>query len=258
MNNDGTGPQLLLGDAVDTLAQLPAATFDCVLTDPPYCSGGMQEATKRAAIGQGLRSETLRSSVQWFAGDNMGTSGLQFLLRTVAWHLLRVAKPSASLLLFLDWRMVSAIQPAIESAGWRFQNLVVWDKGRPGLGRGFRAQHELVLHFTAGEPEYYSLHAGNVLRCDRVHATQREHPTEKPVDLLRQLLRVCCPPGGLVLDPFCGSGSTGVAAALEGMRFCGIEREQEHLDTARRRIVGTPRDQNPGQRGLFDLPDGGC
>ena len=63
------------------------------------------------------------------------------------------------------------------------------------------------------------------------------HPTVKPVELMRWLCRLVTPPGGLVLDPFAGSGSTGVAAALEGFRFMGIEQEADYAEIARKRIV---------------------
>lgn len=63
------------------------------------------------------------------------------------------------------------------------------------------------------------------------------HPTVKPTDLMRWLVRLITPPGGIVLDPFTGSGSTGKAAALEGMRFIGVERSPEYADIARARIA---------------------
>jgi site-specific DNA-methyltransferase (adenine-specific) len=63
------------------------------------------------------------------------------------------------------------------------------------------------------------------------------HPSVKPLELMRWLVRLACPPGGLVLDPFMGSGTTGAAAGLEGRRFCGIEREATYLEIARARIA---------------------
>jgi site-specific DNA-methyltransferase (adenine-specific) len=63
------------------------------------------------------------------------------------------------------------------------------------------------------------------------------HPTMKPVDLMRWLCRLVTPPGGTILDPFLGSGSTGVAAALEGFQFVGIEKDAEYAETARLRIA---------------------
>jgi site-specific DNA-methyltransferase (adenine-specific) len=67
-------------------------------------------------------------------------------------------------------------------------------------------------------------------------SNRNHHPTVKPTDLMRYLCRLVTPPGGVVLDPFTGSGSTGKAAVLEGFRFIGIEREAEYVEIARARI----------------------
>ena len=71
-----------------------------------------------------------------------------------------------------------------------------------------------------------------------------KHPTVKPTDLMRYLCRLVTPPGGVVLDPFTGSGSTGKAALLEGFRFVGIEREAEYVEIARARIAAAIPEQN--------------
>jgi DNA modification methylase len=70
----------------------------------------------------------------------------------------------------------------------------------------------------------------------RKRAARNPHPTVKPLELMRWLVRLVCPPDGLVLDPFCGSGTTGAAAALEGHRFLGIEREPAFVEIAAARI----------------------
>jgi site-specific DNA-methyltransferase (adenine-specific) len=69
-----------------------------------------------------------------------------------------------------------------------------------------------------------------------VRLVRNVHPTVKPLELMRWLTRLLCPPGGTVLDPFTGSGSTGVACVLEGRRFVGIEREERYVPIARARI----------------------
>ena len=76
------------------------------------------------------------------------------------------------------------------------------------------------------------------------------HPTVKPTDLMRYLCRLVTPPGGVVLDPFTGSGSTGKAALLEGFQFIGIEREQEYIEIASARINSVANDNSlmPNQR----------
>jgi site-specific DNA-methyltransferase (adenine-specific) len=174
---------------------------------------------------------------KWFGGDNMTTTGLQWLLRAVAvafkGHAIS-ARATASF--FADWRMVPALAPAIESAGLRYQAMPVWNKGAAGLGTGFRSQHECVLHFSIETPEYFSASYGNVLGTGRMSASLREHDTQKPLALMAPFIEVQSPPGGMVLDPFMGSGSTGVAAVRAGRHFVGIEHDPEHFETALRRI----------------------
>jgi DNA modification methylase len=236
--------EIVQGDALEGLMGLADASVDAIVTDPPYCAGAIGEAQRTSAPGQGLRSEKLRR-FGWFTGDNMTTAGLVALLRAIAFEATRVVKPTGHLLVFCDWRMLPTLSPAIESAGVRFQGLVVWDKGSMGMGLGFRNQHELVMHFTLGRPEYFDAGTANVLRSSRIHASAKEHQTEKPTDLLERLIRVVTPPGGLVVDPFCGSGSTGVAAMRCGRSFFGVDRELAHVETARRRAGGL----------LFAAPD---
>jgi site-specific DNA-methyltransferase (adenine-specific) len=235
---------LYLGDAIEVMGRLGAV--DAMVTDPPYCSGAVSEASRTAAKGQGLRSENI-ARMGWFVGDNMGTAGLVFLLRTVAFRALEILNPEGHMLFFCDWRMVPNLAPAIESSGARFQNLVVWDKENMGLGMGFRAQHEMILHFSAGAPKYHDLGTSNVIKAGRITAADREHQTQKPVSLLSQLIEVAAAQHATVLDPFMGSGSTGVACVETGRKFIGIERDADHFATACRRI-----EQAYKQRPLFE------
>ena len=94
-----------------------------------------------------------------------------------------------------------------------------------------------VNHFPASEGS-----AARFFYCAKATKADRgsfnDHPTVKPTDLMRYLCRLVTPPGGLVLDPFMGSGSTGKAAVQEGFRFVGIEKDAHSIDIARRRIFG--------------------
>lgn len=222
-------------DSLAGIQKMGAASVDAIVTDPPYCAGSVSESSRSSAKGQGIRSENI-ARFGWFTGDNMGTAGLVWMLRAMAFEAVRVVKPEGSMVVFCDWRMLASVQPAIESAGVRFQNLIVWDKGHAGLGLGFRAQHELAMHFTFGTPKYHCQSHGNVITSNRVGAKYREHQTQKPVDLMRPIVRTVAPEGGLVLDPFCGSGTTGVAARLEGRRFLGFERDAGHVATSIERM----------------------
>lgn len=229
---------LYLGDCREILPLLPRV--DAVVTDPPYCSGGFNEAGKQAAKGMGLRSETIRE-IGWFTNDNMTTAGISWLMGHVASWCYRLLKEGGTFTAFTDWRMVGHLAPAIESSRFRYQNLIVWNKGNAGLGTGFRAQHELAMHFSKGTARYHSFDFGNVITTSRVHSSEREHQTEKPLELIGTINEVVAPKGGLILDPFMGSGTTGVAAIKHGRRFVGVEIEERYFEIACRRILDAYR-----------------
>jgi DNA modification methylase len=114
-----------------------------------------------------------------------------------------------------------------------------------------------------GAAEFHAADVGNVIRCDRV-GRYRKHETEKPADLVVELARVVCPAGGMICDPFMGSGTTGVACARLGLRFVWIELSPKHFDTACRRIEEAQRQgqlfsEPPAkaeQIAMFDAPHG--
>lgn len=225
-------------EAVGWMKGQPDESADAVITDPPYCSGGFTEAAKAGATHQGLRSETVATGkAEWFGGDNMTTGGLVWLLRAVSVEAERVLTPGGSLCVFCDWRMALILGPALESAGFRLRNLLVWDKGSVGCGSGFRPQHELCLHLTKRAPKFFAMNVGNVIRAKRVPPKQRSHSAQKPVGMLEDIVRVVSPPGGLVLDPFGGSFAVGEAALRIGRRFKGCDKDARYAAFGRARLA---------------------
>jgi DNA modification methylase len=221
------------GDCLEVVAGMPSGSVDGVITDPPYCSGGYLEAQKNTKA-QGLRGSTVAADgFQWFA-DNMGTAGLTWMLRELALRIRDVLQPNRSAFIFTDWRMVPTLAPAIESAGFRFRNQLIWDKGNAGLGNGFKPRYEVVMEFAKGQAQYATKDGQSVLRFNRVHASGKLHGAEKPVGLLAELMRVAGP--SIVLDPFMGSGSTLVAALGSGRRAIGVEAEERYCEIAAKRL----------------------
>ena len=217
------------------VSSLPDASLDAIVMDPPYCGGGISESQRTSAKGQGLRSENL-NRFGWFTGDNMTTAGLLFLLRAIAFEATRIVKPTGAFVVFCDHRMQFTLGPGIESAGLRYQEELIWNKQAMGMGNGFRKQHEKAMVFTFGSPKFHAADVPTVIDCPRVRGDDREHQTQKPVQLLRRILRVVSPKGGVVLDPFAGSGSLAVAAMQEGMGAIVVERDADHCETIRRRV----------------------
>ena len=231
---------LYLGDCLEILPTLPKA--HALITDPPYSSGAHESAKrgKRPAITP--ESVTARDVIH---GDVMGTFGFMWFLRAWYQQVMRALVPGGHMACCIDWRMYPVLCAAAEAAGLRMNNLVVWDKGYPGLGTGFRAQHELVMLASNGPPTWHSYDYGNVVKAMRI--TSGEHPHEKPLELMTALIETCTPSSGaeppLVVDTFMGSGSTGVASVQRGRRFIGIEIDPKHFDTACRRVKDAQRQE---------------
>ena len=221
------------GDCLQTIALLGADSVNGIITDPPYCSGGYLEAQKNTKA-QGLRGATVSDEgFEWFA-DNMGTSGLAWLLRELAVLLRTVLQPNRSAFIFTDWRMVPTLAPAVESAGFRFRNQLIWDKGNAGLGNGFKPRYEVIMEFAKGQAQYATKDGQSVLRYNRVTSGDKQHGAEKPCELIEELMRVAGPE--TILDPFMGSGTTLVAAKRLGRRAIGIDIEERYCEIAAKRL----------------------
>jgi site-specific DNA-methyltransferase (adenine-specific) len=218
------------GDALDVIAEL-TEPIDAVVTDPPYASGTRTEAAKSSS-GAMLRAG--RFADRPLDLDQMTTVGFVWLMRAVARGVYPLLADGGSLLAFIDWRQWPNLVGALETANFRVQGMVVWDKGHFGLGNGFRSQHELVCHASKGVPVIHDKGIGNVLRFPRVEPV--DHPSPKPEGLMQKLVKAVCVPDGVVLDPFMGSGTTLRAAKNVGRRAIGIESDRAYCDIAVARL----------------------
>jgi site-specific DNA-methyltransferase (adenine-specific) len=125
-------------------------------------------------------------------------------------------------------------KPIAEAAGFKFWKPLVWNKITIGMGYHYRARYEFVLFFEKGKRKLADLGIADVLDIPRIRGG---YPAEKPVALSEVLLRQSTEGGALVVDPFMGSGSTGVAALGLGRRFLGNDVADSSLEHARRRLL---------------------
>lgn len=149
----------------------------------------------------------------------------------------RIAKPGAQCYVFTDWRQLPVVTDAVQAGGWTWRGLLVWDKGvgRPMKGR-YRNHLEYVVWCSNGAmPEADDIYPSTLLHVPTVPSDKRDHPTQKPVALIETLLSVC-PQGGIVLDPFMGSGTTLEAAKYSGRGAIGIEIDPKYCDDGARRL----------------------
>jgi DNA modification methylase len=218
------------GDAFAVMQDLPDASVAAVITDPPYASGVRAEVN-RTTSGAMVRGVKWRQKP--IENDQMTTAGYVWMMREVAFESRRLLVDGGSFLAFIDWRNWPNLLGAVESTNLRVNQMVVWDKAMYAMGRGFRAQHELVLWASKGPATVEDHSVGNVLTHPRIANDQ--HPAAKPVALLASLIRVPTAPGDTVLDPFMGTGPTLEAARLLQRRAIGIEIEERYCEIAARR-----------------------
>lgn len=199
----------------DAVARLfDGVTPDAIIGDPPYCSGGFQEAGKKSG-SIGTRGETM------IENDTLSTRGYIALIRSV----LAAAAGVGVVYLFTDWRMWVNLFDVVEASGFGVRNMIVWDKGTPGMGRGWRSQHELIMAaMKVAQPFDPHKAQGNVIQSKRTG--NKLHPTEKPVDLIETILDVT-DIAKVIFDPFLGSGTTLVACENKGRVFFGSDKDRQ-------------------------------
>jgi len=233
---------LLHADALLTLKEVPPNSIDAVITDPPYSSGGLfrgdrAQDTKNKYLTSGhVAAEYAKHS---FTGDNLDQRS--WTSWTAEWLSLarNCVKPGGVVAVFTDWRQLCALCDAVQWAGWIWRGIIVWDKknSRPQPARP-RQQCEFIVWASNGplDVKRDAPHMPGIFAASPVGRDARLHQTEKPITLMRELVKIC-ESGGVILDPFMGSGTTLAAAALEGYSYIGVEKDTYYYDVAQRRIA---------------------
>lgn len=246
--------EILLEDAMCFLAALESGSADLVVSSPPYFMGKEYDTSCNVddfiAVHQHLLEQLVRivrpgGSICWQVGHHV----------------------SRNVEIPLDAIVYSVFS---KSEYLKLRNRIVWVFGHgEHCKRRFSGRHETVLWFTKGEPYYFDLDAvrvpqkypgkthykgprqgkpsgnplgknpGDVWEIPNVkaaHVEKTEHPCQFPVALAQRLVRALCPVGGLVVDPYVGSGTTAVAAVMEKRRFVGSDHNINYVTIARMRL----------------------
>src|ERR1700691_2631921 len=245
---------IVVGDCVAELTKLPAASVDLVLADPPYnlqLQGDLKPPDDS-------RVDAVDNDWDKFASF----SAYDDFTRAWLTACRRVMKRHATLWVIGSYHNIFRVGAILQDLGFWILNDIVWRKSHPMphfRGRRFTNAHETMIWAARG-PEakaytfnYETLKAGNEdvqVRSDwfltictgaerlKDESGRKAHPTQKPEALLARVLLAASNVGDLVLDPFFGSGSTGVAARRLGRSFIGVERDPAYAKAARQRIDG--------------------
>ncbi|CAB3782758.1 hypothetical protein LMG28688_01500 [Paraburkholderia caffeinitolerans] len=241
--------RLLNRDFLTDAANLPDASIDLIVADPPY----------------GLGKD--------YGNDSDMRSGEDFLAWTYGWLDLAIPKlkASGSLYVFCTWQYAPEIFVYLKSK-MTMINEIVWDRRVPSMGgttRRFTSVHDNIGFFAVSKDYYFDLDpvripydavtkkarsrklfegskwlelgynpkdVWSVSRLHRQHAERVDHPTQKPLEIVERMVLASCPPGGRVLDPFMGSGTTAVACARHQREFVGYEINESYCAIAHERV----------------------
>jgi site-specific DNA-methyltransferase (adenine-specific) len=211
------------GDAVDWLRTIPDASIDLIITDPPY-----ESLEKHRAIGTTTRlKHSKASSNDWF--EIFPNARFEELFT----ELYRTLKKNRHLYLFCDQETMFVAKPVAEAAGFRFWKPLIWDKQKIGMGYHYRSRYELVLFFEKGKRKLNDLSIPDILGVARI---RNGYPAEKPVAMSETLIKQSSDVGELVIDPFMGSASVGLAALKLKRGFMGNDLCDEAVRISKARL----------------------
>ena len=241
--------QLYLGDSFVLLPKMEPESVDMIFADPPYflsndgvtCQGGKMVSVNKGDWDQGMDCNSKHAfNRKW--------------LRLCK----KVLKPDGSIWKSGTLHNIYSIGLALEQEGYKIINNITWQKTNPPPNlacRCFTHSTETILwarkddkkahhHFNYdlmkeenGGKQMKDVWTGSLTRASE--KKEGKHPTQKPEYLLERIIRASTKEGMLVLDPFCGSGTTGVAARKLGRKFIGLEMQEDYIKISRRRLEKT-------------------
>ncbi len=253
------GPQssarIFVGNCVAEMTKIPAASVDLVFADPPYNLQLLGDLKRPDDSRVDAVNDDWDKFASFEAYDDF----------TRAWLMAcrRVMKPSATLWVIGSYHNIFRVGTVLQDLGFWILNDIVWRKSNPMpnfRGRRFTNAHETLIWAARDAAKrdytfnYEALKAGNEdvqMRSDwfiplctgeeRLKGSdgKKLHPTQKPEALLARVILAASRPDDLVLDPFCGTGTTGAVAHRLRRRFIGIERDRDYAAAARQRIDST-------------------
>jgi DNA modification methylase len=208
---------IIQGDCLEEMKKLPDNSIDCIITDPPYSLPNNQ-----------FRPESRVQQRTWGEFSPYLSFFRQFIAEAK-----RVVKKDGDIVIFCDETFYPVIYPALY-ANFYATKLLVWNKGRIGMGGIWRRKFELITHSYL-QPKSEKSGDSDILECAPIR--EKLHTSQKPTDLIETIIKKITKEGDVILDPFAGSGSTLVAAKNTGRDYIGIEIEESYIEIIKDRLL---------------------
>ena len=232
--------QISKGDCLKLLKKVPDKSVDLILTDPPYNLGLFMH--KRGTNIKGMRDHHFAYS-DW---DNLEFEQWSKLMNDFLIECSRVLKNKGALLMFMSIMKLETVISEATDAGFYYKTVGIWHKTNPmprNMNLHFINSTEAWLYFinngttgtfnNEGKPVHDFIETATISKSEH---DLSKHPTQKPLKILEHFVKLLSNEGDLVLDPFMGSGSTGVATEHLNRRFLGFELNKDYYTIAKHRI----------------------
>lgn len=228
--------ELIQGDCLEKMKDIPDGSIDLVLTDPPY--GINYQSNKQCGDTRNGKEVKVRDNKFFGKIQNDDELPLEWISLCF-----QKVKQGGAIYIFCQWTRWAELESYVKTVGFLVKNMIVVNKSNHGMGdlRGaYAPKHELILFATKGRHllDNESLGRGKDVVDGKVlfSGSRRNHPNEKPIKWLEPIIQRSCPNNGVVFDPFMGSGTTGVACKNLNRNFIGIELDPEYFKIAEKRI----------------------
>ena len=231
------------GDCLEVMKAIPDGSVDLVATDCPYkiVSGGCRKIPKdgeREKSGILTHRHKDNKRTDWVDAVRTGKMFANNDIEFKDWlpDVYRILKDKSHCYIMVNSRNLAELQKQSEKVGFKFQNLLMWDKGNVTPNRWYMQGFECILMLRkGGAKNINNLGSSNILKVPNIIGN-KTHPTEKPIDLMRILIENSTQPNEIVLDPFMGSGSTMIACLNTNRHGIGIEIDEKYFSIAKNRI----------------------
>ncbi len=203
-------------DCLEIFPTIPDASVDAIITDPPYSIN-----TKSDGMGKINPWGDLCNAALWY--------------REVFGQCRRILKPNGCMWSFLNWRSLPTFQKASMDLSWPIESLAIWRKEwiGPGGTRGLRPSYEMVALWCMPEFSIKDRGIPDIFSARWSGHKPHGHPAEKPEEAISWILDASCiKDGGVIMDPFAGSGTTAAVSVRRGYDFIGCEIDERHYDAA--------------------------
>lgn len=222
-------------DCLKTLKYIPNESIDLIVTDCPYhiVSGGCTNIPRKGEPGGIFNRRNTFTQNNAKTGKLFDYNDIEFS----DWlpEVYRVLKNNSHCYIMINARNLANLQEECEKVGFIFQQLLVWNKGNSTPNRYYLNACEFILMLRKGKAKNINnMGCKNIIDIKNIRG--KTHPTEKPVELMKILIENSSNENDIVLDPFMGSGSTGMACKELNRNFIGIEIDKKYFDVACKRL----------------------